>query len=111
LREDKYKNLMKHFHIIFAIIFVFVYVFSIDVLVYGETSSINDLNNEESTYKFELGEKPTDSNYDNYIENKNDKFAYGIMGKSDIFIIVMCILIVAIGMLLLIKNNRKKTHK
>lgn len=108
--KDKYKRLMKYFYIIFSTIFVFIYVLSIDVIVYGETSSVNDLNNEESTYKFELGEKPTDSNYDNYIENKNDKFAYGIMGKSDIFIIGICIFIVALGILLLIKNNHKKTH-
>ena len=86
-------------------------VFSINAIAFGDTIP---LNSETTTYKFELGEKSTTSNYEDYIENKNEQFAYGIMEKSDLLVIGICFLLILIGLLLVKRknnNDKKKSHK
>jgi hypothetical protein len=78
-----------------------------NILALGDTISNNEI-----TYKFELGEKSVNSNYEEYIENKNEQFAYGIMEKSDLIVLGICLLLVLIGFLLIKNNNdKRKSHK
>ena len=101
-------NLSMFIRTILAAIFICIYVFSINVIALGDTIP---LNNETTTYKFELGEKTT-TNYEDYIENKNEQFAYGIMERSDLFVISICFLLIIVGLLLVKNNNDKKNpHK
>lgn len=104
--KNKHNNTTKYWYLILTIVFISIFVLTQDA--FGQTTS---LDNEDSNYKFELGEKSPTIDNSNHIENRNEKFAYGIMEKSDVFIIVVCVLIVVIEVLTVLKVKNKKHNK
>nr|WP_312578457.1 hypothetical protein [Sedimentibacter sp.] len=96
-------NLIKYLHILLTVVFIFVLVLSQNA--FGQSIP---LSNEDSNYKFELGEKSASIDNNDHIENKNEEFAYGIIERSDVLVITSCVLIVAVEILIVLKNKNNK---
>ena len=99
--KNKHKNSTK-LYLLLTIAFISVFAFA--QYAFGQTIT---LDNEDSYYEFELGEKSTTIDNNNNIENKNEEFAYGIIERTDVIIFVVCILIIAIEILIILKSKNR----
>jgi hypothetical protein len=104
--KNKHMNSTKY--LILMIVFISLFVLSLSGDAFGQTILLDD---ENTNYKFQLDQKSLAIDNDSYMDNKNEKFAYGIMEFSDVFIILLCILIFALEIFILLRSKVKKHAK